>query len=301
MNEDLNPDHELFKQLAENPPDWWVNLKSDQDLYIDIRKGNYISVYYNGGSLMKLEWDNGYKAGIHHEYIPLARKKDYVSFEFKDNEISLGKMTAIDINDFDSDTLSQMKNRIRKFNENESEKGLQGKYVVENNSKELAKGFFIDTEYASGRMRIDLVWVDFDQKEIVFVELKTIDDARLYPYKEQNKEIEAIDDQLRKYHEFIRQNTGHLIQYYDTVYQIKKTLNLLPSFATAKETISQYAFIEKPILLVGNCTRDWIRDHADKLDSALQEVAFGRVYQGRTTFGFNVPKESKGLYSRKFE
>jgi hypothetical protein len=300
MNEDLNPDHGLFKQLEKNPPDWWVNLKSDRDLYIDIRKGNSINVYYNGGSLMRLKWDNGYKAEIHHEYIPLERKKAYVSFEFKDNEISLEEMTAIDINNFHSNTLSQIKKRIERFNKNDSEKGLQGTYVVRNNTKESANGFFIDTEFASDRIRIDMVWVNLEKKEIAFVELKTIDDARLYPYKGQNKDTEAIDDQLRKYHGFVRQNAKLLIQYYDRVYQIKKKLDLLPSYTTEVKGISDYTFIEKPILLVGNCTRDWIKKHDEKLDEAIQEIAFGRIYQGTNTFDFNIPESTRTIYNYRF-
>lgn len=301
MKTDLKTEHALFEELRNNPPDWWNNLQSDQDLYIDIRKDNSINVYYNGGSLVKLEWENKYKAQIHHEYIPLERKKDYVSFEFINNKISLEEMCAIAINDFDRDTLRQIKKRIEKFNENDSEKGLQGKYVVKNNSKEHAKGFFIDTEFASDNMRIDMVWVNLEKKEIAFVELKTIDDARLYPYEGQNQEIEAIDDQLRKYHEFVIQNSEFLIKYYDRVYQIKKNLELLPSFTTDEKSISQYTFIEKPILLVGNCTRDWINKHAEKLDGVIQEVAFGRVYQGRSTFDFNIPQSTTDTYSRRFE
>jgi len=301
MKTDLKVDHGLFDELCINPPSWWVNLRSDQDLYFDVRKDNSINVYYNGGSLVKLEWENKYKAQIHHEYIPLERIKDYVSFEFKDNKISLEKMCAIAINDFDSDALNQIKKRIEKFNENDSEKGLQGKYVVKNNSKAAAKGFFIDTEFASERMRIDMVWVDLENKEIASVELKTIDDARLYPYEEKNQDMETIDDQLRKYYKFVCQNSKLLIQYYDKVYQIKKNLKLLPSFTTDEKTISEYTFIEKPILLVGNCTRDWIKKHAQKLDEAVQEVAFGRVYQGAGTFDFNIPESKTNIYSRRFE
>ncbi len=51
----LKTDHALFQKLKDNPPPWWKNLISDPELYIDIRKDNYLNVYHNGGSIMKLE------------------------------------------------------------------------------------------------------------------------------------------------------------------------------------------------------------------------------------------------------
>lgn len=55
MKTRLRIDHGLFKKLIKNPPLWWINLKTDSDLYIDIRKDNYLNIYHNGGSIMKLE------------------------------------------------------------------------------------------------------------------------------------------------------------------------------------------------------------------------------------------------------
>lgn len=47
----LDPDNQLFNELESNPPDWWKTLVNDKDAYIDIRKDNYIDVYFNGGIL----------------------------------------------------------------------------------------------------------------------------------------------------------------------------------------------------------------------------------------------------------
>ncbi len=289
METKLKVNHDLFKKLENDQPLWWTNLIEDKELYVDIRKDNSLNVYYNGGSLMKLEWKGKYKALIHFEYVPLQRKKDYVSFEFSENNISLEEVSPISINNFTQDVLINIKKRISKFYQNNSEKGVQGKYVITNNGKKNFDGFFIDTEFAYNRSRIDLVWVDLKKKHIAFVELKTIDDSRLYPYEDQNQETETIDQQLTKYHTFIRQHSENLIQYYDKVYQIKRNLKLLPSFATNEKSLSEYKCIEKPILLVGNCTRNWIDSHAKRLNEILQGIAFGCVYQGKDTFGFNTP------------
>ena len=40
----LNPNNQLFKQLASTPPKWWENLKKDKEIYIDVRKGNNLDV-----------------------------------------------------------------------------------------------------------------------------------------------------------------------------------------------------------------------------------------------------------------
>ena len=39
MKYSLNVNHPLFKNLEDNPPQWWTNLIKDKDIYVDIRKG----------------------------------------------------------------------------------------------------------------------------------------------------------------------------------------------------------------------------------------------------------------------
>lgn len=295
MKTKLRVDHALFRNLVKNPPLWWINLKTDSDLYIDIRKGNHLNIYHNGGSIMKLEWAGEYKAKIHFEYIPLQKDNDYLPFDFQNNNISLEKHETISINNFEKETLERMKKRIRKFYPNDSEKGMQGHYVIKNNGNvKNPKGFFIDTEYQfsidvnqeSSKGRIDLVWVDTERKEIAFVELKIIGDQRLYAANCNNPE--SIDIQLKKYTIFARKNERELIEYYDVVFQIKKKLEILPPFVT-EDSLLQYTLIHKPILLVGDCTRKWIDQNADRLNNQLKDIAFGCLYRGKTTYNFRIP------------
>jgi hypothetical protein len=58
MKYELKTNHVLFRQLEEKPPLWWRNLKSDPQVYIDIRKKNYINAYHNGGSIIKFTHNN---------------------------------------------------------------------------------------------------------------------------------------------------------------------------------------------------------------------------------------------------
>ena len=65
----LDVNANLFVELAKDPA-WWRKLREDSDIYINVRKDNYINVYYRGASIMKLSYDNGkFKAGIHYSLI----------------------------------------------------------------------------------------------------------------------------------------------------------------------------------------------------------------------------------------
>ena len=287
MKIQLKTDYALFQRLKNESPQWWNNLKSDPEIYIDVRKDNYLNVYYNGGSIMKLEGSKKYKAQIHYEYIPLHKDSDYLPYEFQDENIDFREHKPIKINNFSNVALEKIKKRIRKFNPNNSEKGIQGHYVVSNNRSSKNKdGFFIDTEFMYDNLRVDMIWVDLKSKNIALVELKTIGDERLYVDKSQTQE--TIDKQLKKYYEFARKSKNTLIQYFNQVYSIKRDLGLLPSFAK-EQSLENYELIQKPILLVGDCTNEWIKKNADDINNNIKDVAFGSLYQGKSTYNFRIP------------
>ena len=295
MNIKLKKDHGLFQRLKKSPPQWWNNLKSDNDIYIDVRKDNYLNAYHNGGSIMKLEGATKYRAHIHFEYMPLQKDKEYLPFNFKNDNISFLKYEPIELNNFSKEPLEKIKKRIRKFYPNDSEKGIQGNYVVRNNySSEKTNGFFIDTEFQYADCRIDLVWVDLETQKIAFVELKTMGDERLYVDKKQehkSKASDTIDVQLGKYCEFVSNNKDDLLKYYNKVYCIKNELGLLPEFVK-EQSLVDYELIKKPILLVGHCSQEWINNNADELNKNIKDVAFGSLYQGKNTYNFRIPYKS---------
>jgi hypothetical protein len=242
---------------------------------------------------MKLEGANDYKAQIHFEYIPLQQEKNYVSYEINEEKIEFEKPDILSLNNFEKKVLSKIKKRIRQFYPNISEKGIQGKILSTHNTFENADGFFLDTEFQYDKSRIDMVWVDIVKKKIYFVELKTISDGRLYIERyADNDSIETVDAQLKKYSEFADQNKLQLVDYYDKIFKIKKNLNILPKFVREK-TLMNYSFVTKPILLVGDCTDEWIRTNAEKLNEQLKSIAFGCFYHGSGA-KFYIPTQTTG-------
>ena len=294
MNTKLSTKNGLFLRFQNNPPAWWKTLKADKKLYIDIRKDNYINVYHNGGSLMRLSGVRKYSAFLHIEYVPLSSSGSKCYYSFNHNNISLKQLKPIDIKNFDATSLRRIKHRIKKFYPNDSEKGIQGTYVTTNNAYRHSNGFFIDTEMAYDDARIDMTWVDLENKKIFFVELKTISDRRLYIDKGSEKEDkeETIDEQLLKYFKFAHKNRPELVEYYDKVFQIKKSLGLLPKYVK-EESLKGYSLIEKPILLIGDVTKKWFKNNHEDLNRDLKDIAFGCLYQGVSTNDFRVPYKTE--------
>ncbi len=284
----LSVDHQLFRYLKEEQPRWWKNLVADNDIYIDIRKDNYISVYYNGGSIMQLSFKRKLTAQIHFEYIPIASKENLVEFEFFDEaiEINKSKIEILPLHNFDKKSLTSLKNRIKKFNPSSSEKAIQADFVKNNAA-------FIDTEFSYENSRIDLVWIDRKEKKIFFVELKTIGDERLYIGEEIRANVETIDEQLKKYNKLVSKYKSDLIIYYSKLFKIKKDLGLLKNDLEDLETLDGFDIEERPILLVGDCTKKWIKDNSEDINSYIKDKAFACFYQGRTTRKFSIPKKSQ--------
>lgn len=230
MKSNLNANHPLFKELEKNPPQWWETLKSHPMLYIEIRKDNYINVYYQGGSIAKIHYNEASKsilAEAHPKYLGKIVKN-------KKN------ITYLDCTDWLTNNLEQLllnvetnysnKNDKDSNPEDRSEKKIQGEIIINNRHIYLDSEFQHlvfhrkndDGQFENKFIRIDLIKVVDDT--LVFVELKHIRDNRLL-----NKDIDSepeIIAQIRSYAEFIEFNSEELIDYYTNLYRIKDSLRL---------------------------------------------------------------------------
>lgn len=284
----LNVNNPLFKILALKPPKWWTELIKDKDIVVQIRKDNYIDVYYNGGNIIRrLVFDGrSFKGETHYKYIPLESGGDnYVPYIFENDSIRYGKANIIKLGSFSRQSLQRIKEAIENYYPSGSEKAIQYDFVKND-------PYFIDSEfeysYSSGGknkiIRIDLVRMDALLKKIVFVEVKTMGDRRLLNDK--------ITRQLSDYQEFVTNHKRALLVYYKKIIEIKKMLKILPS-CILKEDINNYGILEKPLLLFGDCEQTWIDENASMINTKIQSQAIGCYYFGNSVYKCDIIEKSK--------
>lgn len=217
----LRTDAMIFDQLKKNPS-WWVRFKNDPFLYIEIRKDNQVNVYFEGGSIARIHYCSKHKklqVFTHHKYlgVPAPSKSNYVE--------------CSDIIDSDILVYDEIIRRVKEcysqkhavngvVNKEEwSEKFIQGSLIVKSSD------FHLDSEFAyndkTSKNRIDLIRCD--EGEVTFVELKRISDGRMLHKTDESPEI---IEQMERYRNYIKRYSKELLFYYQTLYDIKKTLEL---------------------------------------------------------------------------
>ena len=213
---DLNINAPLFTELSKLP-EWWKRILNDKTLYVNIRKGNRINVYYHGASVMELSInrDKSIQGKIHSKYILFQETQTDKNGYRKD----ISPETIVE-------NLSSIKNAIianqaTSNPEGLSEKAIQGMMYVE--------GKYIDTEFEyvhPNRLitRIDLTTIN-DDGMIEFVELKRISDSRLLK-KDMSLKNEEIRKQIDDYNSFIEGHKDEIIQYYKQLQQILKKVGV---------------------------------------------------------------------------
>ncbi len=210
--ETLNPKAPLFEELKSGKYTWWEKVKNDSRLYIEIRKDNQINVYYEGGSVIRLHYCTRHKkvqAFTHVKYLH-GKGDGYEECADKLNELLDTIITNIP-------KFYSQKNGTKK--EKWSEKYIQGQYILKNRLQ------YIDSEFAYKEnpfdIRVDLV--ECIDGKIRFVELKRLDDGRMLKKTDESPEVV---EQVRSYKEFIEKHQNDIIEYYQKLWEIKKSLNL---------------------------------------------------------------------------
>ena len=220
--QELNVNAPLFDELEKDPA-WWRKLREDKDLYINVRKNNYINVYYRGASVMKLCYkEQRFEAEIHNNYLGVDKDvAETLAVPYGVERLPPEKIVAM---------LETIKYRIRK---NKKNKGLPETEIDDDEtasekfiqSEEYKKGYYLDTEFAvkldgGGTIRIDLVGVD-DFGKIQFVELKRVQDSRLIQSE--------IVEQMSNYKSFLEEaGKNVIVDYYNDVLSIMKWIGICP-------------------------------------------------------------------------
>ena len=213
---DLNINAPLFTELSKLP-EWWKRILNDKTLYVNIRKGNRINVYYHGASVMELsiKRDKSIQGKIHSKYILFQETQTDKNSYRKD----ISPKTIVE--NLPSIKNAIIANQATSNPEGLSEKAIQGIMYVE--------GKYIDTEFEYVHLnrlitRIDLTTIN-DDGMIEFVELKRISDPRLLK-KDMSLKNEEIRKQIDDYNSFIEGHKDEIIQYYKQLQQILKKVGV---------------------------------------------------------------------------
>lgn len=264
----LNEECRLWQELENNPPQWWKNILTDKELYVEIRKDNYINVYYYGGNVAIIRWKSGkIIAETHRKYLGKSNDTDLyqdciVMLQNKNGLESIKEKIRLEYHKFSKRKATDEQNAVYISNE----KWIQG---------ELKLRFpkhYVDSEFAyrigkSKLIRFDLV--KLKGNILTFIELKLITDSRL---RSKKKEPEIIE-QMTKYSGFIHEQAEVLKNYYVKLLRIKKRIGLWDG----KIDIEHVAM--KPILLIVNTYNVKLSPRREKRKKDIEELKKRNIFE----------------------
>lgn len=220
----LDPTSKIFIEIKKQQPKWWNLLSNDKELYIEIRKDNYINVYYFGGSLARIHYKNDFVREIHQKYLG-----DYIPRGKSQKGVDKFEYDLLDLSSLDEKTISEIKSRIKNDylrhidTEKVAEKWIQGKMITENPNY-IDSEFQFNQDNEIGKLRVDLI--ELSGGVLSFVELKGISDNRLRNDAIRNLKVAEIIEQMTKYQLFINKYENEIKDYYKRLIEIKQSLGL---------------------------------------------------------------------------
>jgi len=226
--EALDPNKPIFKKIKEQK--WWKLFLEDKKLYIEIRKDNYIDVYYYGGCLAKITYNE-------------IKKKFIAKIHPKFKGLEGIRPVSLDLEKLDEKEIEEIKERIEivYLKENKEEKILKEKRIQGEMILKYSK--YIDSEFQYNKnknSRIDLI--ELSDKKLSFVELKLIDDDRL-----NDKHKKNITKQMENYSNLINENKDKIIDYYKKIIKLKNDLGIYK-----REGFTDFTPNERPKLIIVN-------------------------------------------------
>ena len=254
-------------------PQWWTSLLSINGVYAEIRKGDIVDVYYEGGRMaeLKVGRDGKLKASCHPKYL---------GCDFGDSE----NVKYIDCLNVLTSNPESMLPRIenaysqkncKKYNPEEiSEKKIQGDMIYKKSPVYLDSEFAHRYEYGSRKtIRFDLVAIR--DNKLFFIELKRIGDNRMLDKIGNTPEIIR---QMDKYCRFIKTNSDALVEYYKKLYRIKQQLGL----PVPQCDLDKLSICTKPHLVIRNT---YLKETSDRNSRINNIVRLLLEHRDDFTFG----------------
>lgn len=137
--------------------------------------------------------------------------------------------------------------------------------------------------------RIDLCWFDTGGKTLVFVEVKRVEDRRLFAIAGNGPP--KVLAQLRRYQDRLSRHRGEVLEAYRRVVDLKRQLGLGGGLLGVPDE-GALDLLEKPLLVIGGCTGDGTRNDRSRimagegewapLMGGLREVAAGVILCGES-------------------
>ena len=242
LNAHLNESNTLYSILKEKPL-WWTRLLTINGVYVEIRKGDIVDVYYEGGRMAEL------KAGRYGKLKASCHPK-YLGFDVKDSE-DVKYVDCLKVLTSNPESMlprienAYSQKNCKKYNPEEiSEKKIQGDMICKKSPVYLDSEFAHRYEEGSRKtIRFDLVTIR--DNKLVFIELKRIGDNRML---DKNGNKPEIIRQMLNYCSFIKTNSDALVEYYKKLYRIKQQLGL----PVPQCDLDKLSICTKPHLVIRN-------------------------------------------------
>lgn len=251
----------LWQELKDNPPQWWMNILADKELYVEIRKDNYANVYYYGGNVAKVQWRNGkITAETHQKYLGGHHGREL----YKDCITMLQNKENLE---FIKKKIRQEYHKLPQRKETDEQDGvhISSEKWIQGKLKLYFPKRYIDSEFAYRIGKDNLVRFDLAElKEsiLTFIELKLITDSRL---RSKGKAPEIIG-QMTRYGDFIREHAKTLKDYYAKLLRIKKRIGIWDG-ETEIERVTL-----KPELLIINTYKDKLSRQREERIKAIEKL-----------------------------
>lgn len=261
---------------------FWTSLIADHQLAPEIRDG-HITVYYRGGALLKSLRLEGQSlvADVHPKYVPVQASKSSVRLTWRDSGFAFAEQVeAMPLGSASTDVLAAYKNEMAKVNRPEA--GIVQQII------ERPENIILDQEVAfqeSGapRDKIDLCHYEAGLQKLVFVEVKRVDDPRLF---KPGTRPEVLD-QLAAYNQRLESNREAVLDAYRTVVACKRKLGLAERLKSLPADGAS-DLLTKPILVIGNCSAADVKAIKKKADewvplmAGLSSVSAGLILCGKS-------------------